>query len=70
MALPSANEPRVVPKSALVDVSSRRAGRAKPQVQKVVVDMREFRSSLPSLLHARGMDVVPVTLEACHVGTP
>lgn len=29
----------------------------------VIVDMREFRSSLPSLLHARGMEVIPVTLE-------
>ena len=29
----------------------------------VVVDMREFRSSLPSLLHKRGMDVIPLTLE-------
>eukprot|EP00037_Helgoeca_nana_P030003 m.366387 g.366387 ORF g.366387 m.366387 type:complete len:942 (-) comp28094_c0_seq2:1702-4527(-) len=30
---------------------------------KVIVDMREFRSSLPSLVHARGMDIVPITLE-------
>eukprot|EP00035_Acanthoeca_spectabilis_P009230 m.164481 g.164481 ORF g.164481 m.164481 type:complete len:903 (-) comp14657_c0_seq4:1398-4106(-) len=37
---------------------SRKEGRAK-----VVVDMREFRSSLPSLVHARGMDIIPVTLE-------
>lgn len=29
----------------------------------VVVDMREFRSSLPSLLHAAGMQVVPCTLQ-------
>lgn len=29
----------------------------------VVVDMREFRSSLPSLLHKRGMEVIPLTLE-------
>jgi DNA excision repair protein ERCC-4 len=28
----------------------------------VVVDMREFRSKLPSLLHAAGMHVVPITL--------
>jgi len=28
----------------------------------VVVDMREFRSKLPSLLHAAGMQVVPITL--------
>lgn len=30
---------------------------------KVIVDMREFRSLLPSLLHKRGIDVEPVTLE-------
>lgn len=29
----------------------------------VVVDMREFRSSLPSMIHARGMKVTPRTLE-------
>eukprot|EP00043_Microstomoeca_roanoka_P007242 m.69795 g.69795 ORF g.69795 m.69795 type:complete len:1181 (-) comp13750_c0_seq8:1060-4602(-) len=29
---------------------------------KVIVDMREFRSSLPSLIHDFGMDVIPVTL--------
>ena len=28
----------------------------------VIVDMREFRSSLPSLLHAANLQVVPVTL--------
>lgn len=32
-------------------------------VQKVIVDMREFRSELPSLLHRRGIDIEPVTLE-------
>ncbi|XP_015260912.1 PREDICTED: DNA repair endonuclease XPF [Gekko japonicus] len=29
----------------------------------VVVDMREFRSELPSLIHRRGIDIDPVTLE-------
>ncbi|XP_061563700.1 DNA repair endonuclease XPF isoform X2 [Cololabis saira] len=29
----------------------------------VIVDMREFRSELPSLLHRRGLDIEPVTLE-------
>ena len=32
---------------------------------KVIVDMREFRSELPSLIHRRGIDVEPVTLEVC-----
>jgi DNA excision repair protein ERCC-4 len=30
---------------------------------RVVVDVREFRSSLPSLLHGRGMEIVPCMLE-------
>ena len=33
------------------------------QPSKVIVDMREFRSELPSLLHRRGLDIEPVTLE-------
>lgn len=31
-------------------------------VPKVVVDMREFRSDLPCLIHKRGIEVVPVTI--------
>lgn len=31
--------------------------------QSVIVDMREFRSELPSLIHRRGIDIEPVTLE-------
>ena len=34
-------------------------------VQQVIVDMREFRSELPSLIHRRGIDIEPVTLEVC-----
>ena len=30
---------------------------------KVIVDLREFRSELPSLIHRRGLRVEPVTLE-------
>jgi DNA excision repair protein ERCC-4 len=30
---------------------------------KVIVDMREFRSELPSMLHKRGFHIEPVTLE-------
>lgn len=29
---------------------------------KVIVDMREFRSDLPVLLHRRGIDIEPITL--------
>ncbi|XP_030630064.1 DNA repair endonuclease XPF [Chanos chanos] len=45
--------------------NSRKAG-GQEQVKepsRVIVDMREFRSELPSLLHRRGLDIEPVTLE-------
>lgn len=29
---------------------------------RVIVDMREFRSDLPCLIHRRGIQVVPVTI--------
>jgi DNA excision repair protein ERCC-4 len=43
----------------------RRAGGAEAPAAapRVIVDMREFRSALPSLLHKRGIDIEPVTLE-------
>lgn len=28
----------------------------------VIVDMREFRSDLPALIHRRGIDIEPVTI--------
>lgn len=31
--------------------------------QQIIVDMREFRCELPSLIHQRGIDIDPVTLE-------
>ncbi|XP_076352632.1 DNA repair endonuclease XPF-like [Tachypleus tridentatus] len=34
-----------------------------PCQQKVIVDLREFRSDLPSLIHRRGIEVEPITLE-------
>ena len=33
------------------------------ELPKVIVDMREFRSELPSILHKRGFLIEPVTLE-------
>ncbi|CAI6366875.1 unnamed protein product [Macrosiphum euphorbiae] len=36
---------------------------AKKEIPKVIVDMREFRSDLPVLLHRRGIDIEPVTLQ-------
>ncbi|XP_048871066.1 DNA repair endonuclease XPF isoform X2 [Brienomyrus brachyistius] len=45
--------------------STRKAGGQDPATppSRVIVDMREFRSELPSLLHRRGLDIEPVTLE-------
>ena len=44
--------------------STRRGGDMNVQhTGTVIVDVREFRSSLPSLLHSRGLTVIPVTLE-------
>lgn len=31
-------------------------------IPKIIVDMREFRSDLPCLIHKRGIEVVPVTI--------
>ena len=33
-------------------------------LRKVVVDVREFMSSLPAVLHQQGLEIIPVTLEA------
>ncbi len=46
--------------------SSRKAGGAaalSSETAKIIVDMREFRSELPSLIHKRGIDIEPVTIE-------
>lgn len=31
-------------------------------IPKVIVDIREFRSELPGLLHKRGIEIEPVTI--------
>ncbi|XP_026861910.2 DNA repair endonuclease XPF [Electrophorus electricus] len=51
--------------AALEANNTRKAGGQEgvKKVSRVIVDMREFRSELPSLLHRRGLDVEPVTLE-------
>lgn len=63
----SGDHPDLVRESSLASdtVNSRKAGGQvrKLEDQKVIVDMREFRSELPSLIHRRGIDVIPVTLE-------
>ena len=47
-------------------MNSRKGGglqQAQKSNPKVIVDMREFRSDLPSLLYKRGIDIEPITLE-------
>ncbi|XP_073228243.1 DNA repair endonuclease XPF-like [Porites lutea] len=54
------------PSKATDAVNTRKAGGQdgeKKASRKVIVDMREFRSELPSLIHRRGIDIEPVTLE-------
>lgn len=47
-----------------VSRSTRRGGASETLAPaSVIVDMREFRSSLPGVLHSRGLHVRPVTLE-------
>ncbi|XP_005095873.1 DNA repair endonuclease XPF [Aplysia californica] len=43
--------------------SSRKGGVDIVQKNQVIVDMREFRSELPSLIHRRGIEIEPITLE-------
>ncbi|XP_071919353.1 DNA repair endonuclease UVH1-like isoform X2 [Coffea arabica] len=62
LALDSSAEPQSIIAQNLI---TRKAGGRK-EVDKetqVIVDMREFMSSLPNVLHQKGMRVVPVTLE-------
>lgn len=35
--------------------------------QVIIVDMREFRSDLPNLIHRRGIDIEPVTITVSHI---
>jgi len=48
------------------NAKSRQAGGQVPQASKetpkVIVDMREFRSDLPCLIHKRGLEVLPLTI--------
>jgi DNA excision repair protein ERCC-4 len=46
--------------------SSRKGGITDQNTRKpstVIVDMREFRSELPALIHKRGIEIEPVTLQ-------
>lgn len=48
-----------------VVANTRQAGGQQPDATvtpRIIVDMREFRSDLPCLIHRRGIQVVPVTI--------
>lgn len=55
-------DPRKASEMAIVPLDTRLMSQKETR-QVVVVDMREFRSELPSLLHRRGIDILPVTIE-------
>ena len=55
--------------SSTAEPKSSRKGGARDQKAKdknpakIIVDMREFRSELPALIHKRGIEIEPVTLQ-------
>lgn len=56
------------PNLTVAPTSSRKGGTAdqKAEARKsaiIIVDMREFRSELPALIHKRGIEIEPVTLQ-------
>ncbi|XP_075686246.1 DNA repair endonuclease XPF [Rhinoderma darwinii] len=53
----------VTPTSAATDTRKAGGQQQKNVQHNIIVDMREFRSELPSLIHRRGIDIEPVTLE-------
>lgn len=51
----------------LMEENTRKAGGQEPEqcesiTPKVIVDIREFRSDLPCLIHRRGIEITPVTI--------
>ncbi|WMV43489.1 hypothetical protein MTR67_036874 [Solanum verrucosum] len=62
LGLDSSNEPQSVTPQNLI---TRKAGgrREAEKEMQVIVDMREFMSTLPNVLHQKGMRIIPVTLE-------
>ncbi|PRQ18415.1 putative RuvA domain 2, restriction endonuclease type II [Rosa chinensis] len=61
MGLNSSLEPEV---SSQNSITRKAGGRREVEKQmQVIVDMREFMSSLPNVLHQKGMRIIPVTLE-------
>ena len=55
-------DPRKASEMGLKVADTRQMAR-KEERQIVIVDMREFRSELLSLIHRRGIDILPITIE-------
>ncbi|XP_078097001.1 DNA repair endonuclease XPF [Mustelus asterias] len=53
----------VAPATAVTDTRKAGGQVQKKEPQRIIVDIREFRSELPSLIHRHGIDIEPVTLE-------
>ncbi|XP_067859361.1 DNA repair endonuclease XPF [Heptranchias perlo] len=53
----------VTPPTATTDTRKAGGQEQKKEQHRIIVDIREFRSELPSLIHRRGIDIEPVTLE-------
>lgn len=55
---------RDVGQSVVSTINTRKGGNTEPNNStRVIVDMREFRSELPALIHRRGIDIDPITLQ-------
>ena len=64
MINPNLNQVLQQPAPTSNATTRRGGGRQQPRAAgRVVVDMREFRSALPNMLHLHGIEVKPVTLE-------
>ncbi|KAL4433054.1 hypothetical protein ABPG77_006481 [Micractinium sp. CCAP 211/92] len=63
--LPATHQEDVLLLGAAANALTRRSGGrgGRPLPKRVVVDVREFMSSLPAVLHQQGLEVVPLTLE-------
>uniref|UniRef100_UPI00398F8A73 DNA repair endonuclease XPF n=1 Tax=Pristiophorus japonicus TaxID=55135 RepID=UPI00398F8A73 len=53
----------IAPPTAATDTRKAGGQGQKKEQHRIIVDIREFRSALPSLIHRRGIDIEPVTLE-------
>jgi hypothetical protein len=54
----------LMPKKPTEQLSNRKGGRViVPDAGRVIIDVREFRSGLPSFLHLAGIQIQPVTLD-------